>query len=140
MAKKNKSKKKAHAENRLVVSNGLEGDNRPVSMETSTEKIRHPDGTVEKLTTTKITRPDGSVETIKMSDRAEKRKDWRKPEKKKTNHLQLTNGEAPRKQITDGGKKKPLAITDGKKKVSKSSTKSSKSTAIVVKKDKKKKK
>jgi len=106
----------------LVVSNGVEGDNRPISMETITEKVQHPDGTVETITKVRMTRPDGSIETITTTDKAEKRPNWRKPEQEKQpTRLQLTNGEpakAPPKQLTNGkhskSTKKPnKVITDG---------------------------
>lgn len=76
-------------------------DNRPTSIKTTTKEIKHKDGTVETITETTITRPDGSTETMQMTDKADKRKDWKKPNN--GNNL-LTNGEDsnPRRQITDG--------------------------------------
>jgi DnaJ-class molecular chaperone len=84
-------------------------DNRPTSINTTTKEIKHKDGTVETVTETTITRPDGSTETIQMTDKGDKRKDWKKPNA----HNLLTNGEDsnPRRQITDGknnNKSKPF--------------------------------
>jgi curved DNA-binding protein CbpA len=80
-------------------------DNRPTAINTTTKQIKHHDGTVETITETTITRPDGSTESVSMTDKADKRKDWKQPNR--SNNL-LTNGEDsnPRRQITDG-KPKP---------------------------------
>ena len=87
----------------LVVSSGVAGDNRPLRMETTEEKIVHEDNTVETITTTIMERPDGSIEKIKMTDKASKRPEWRKPDQ---NRKRLTNGDEKKKlpELTNGEK------------------------------------
>jgi curved DNA-binding protein CbpA len=87
------------------------GNNRPVSMETKSHKIEHPDGTVETITETTITRPDGSTETMRQTDKPElKTHNWTAPKEpakgggKKDQKL-LTSGKEGQKRLTNGGGK-----------------------------------
>lgn len=99
---------KRNDENQLANTNQkLEPNNRPTSMETTTKKIQHDDGTVETVTEIKITRPDGSTETCRTSDKADKRPGWQG--KNKQQNKMLTNGDKPKGLLTNG-KKVPLLM------------------------------
>lgn len=120
-------------------SNNSQPNNRPTSMETTTKKIEHEDGTIETVTEIKITRPDGSTETCRTSDKADKRPGWQGKNQPKQN--MLTNGNQPKGLLTNGnqpkgrianGKKVPL-LTNGKNdgKKQKANAKASKQSQMV---------
>ena len=104
--------KREESETQLANRAQQEPNNRPTSMETSTKKIEHDDGTIETITEIKITRPDGSTETCRTSDKADKRPGWKGKNKNKPKLL--TNGEKPRGLLGNG--KKTLLLTNGKTK------------------------
>ena len=109
----NKDRQLANTNQESQLSNSAprqEPNNRPTSMETTTKKIQHDDGTVETVTEIKITRPDGSTETCRTTDKGDKRPGWNGKNKDKPK--MLTNGNKPKGLLT-GGKKTPL-LTNGK--------------------------
>jgi hypothetical protein len=116
---------KGNHENRLSKSHQQTPNNRPTSMETSEQKVKHADGTVETVTTTTITRPDGSTETLRTTDKADKQPGWTGKKK-----LLLTNGDRtkPQGRLTNG-KKVPL-LTNGKQ--SNKASKSNKNMQMVA--------
>jgi curved DNA-binding protein CbpA len=118
---------KRNEENRLAkAAEKQTPNNRPTSMETTEQKIKHKDGTVETVTTTTMTRPDGSTETLRTTDKADKQPGWTGKKK-----LMLTNGDKtkPQGRLTNG-KKVPL-LTNGKQS-SKASNKNNNNMQMVA--------